>query len=739
MEIEGTIKRIIYRNEDNGYTVLELCENSGGEVTLVGIMPLASVGERILASIEMMEHKAYGPQCKVHAYRTLAPATLSALVGYLSSGLIRGVGEVTARNIVAMFGMDTLQVMESEPERLAQVPGIGINRAQAIAESFVARKDMRDVMLALQEYGVTVSQAVKLYKIYGALCLLKLRENPYRLIEDVEGIGFKTADKLAQSMGIEKDSAFRMKAGVKYTLAFARQEGHTYLPYDKLVEVAADILNVDILPLENIVDEMIERRELARNQIGGDDAIALFGMDFLERECAQFLTLLNTPPASNPVFDIERAVAALEAERDVALAPSQREAVLAALVSGALVITGGPGTGKTTILQFVIRLFDKLGLNYKLCAPTGRAAKRMEEAAGKEARTIHRLLEYGYNQSGFLRNADNPLEADAVIVDEMSMVDIFLLHALLRALPAGVRLIMVGDADQLPSVGPGNVLRDIIASKAVRVIRLTDIFRQAAHSMITVNAHRVNQGIMPDLFSGSPDFCFERIEAVDAILRRVIGLYSGKTNKLLTHDPLRDVQVLSPMKKGTLGVINLNDQLQQALNPPSAEKRERRFGNIVFREGDKVMQVRNDYGIEWKRVFATGKIESGEGVFNGDLGTIMRIDPEEQSMTVLFDDERTAEYEFSMLDELELAYCVSIHKSQGSEFPVVILPLAGGPPMLMTRNLLYTAITRAVAQVYIVGREYAVSAMVQNADVKKRYSALHAYLSEMSAMGEGHV
>ncbi len=728
MEIQGIIKTIIYRNEDNGYTVLELADESGDEIVVVGTMPLASVGEKIIAEGDYAEHRAYGMQFKAQSCRTLAPSTLSALISYLSCGLIKGVGEATAQNIVATFGMETLDILENDPARLAEVPGIGASRAKTIAASFMLRRDMRDVMLALSEYGVSVSQAMKLYKIYGAMCLAKLKENPYRLVEDVEGIGFKTADKLAQNVGVEKDSSYRLRAGVKYTLSWAVHEGHTCLPYEKLVQVASDILEAEILKVEKTVDEMVMSRELSNKIIGGEQCIALHMMDHIERECARFITVLNTPPVQNRFYSIEDGIASLEREFEIELAPSQREAVIQALTNGVMVITGGPGTGKTTILKFIIRLFDKLGMECELCAPTGRAAKRMSEAAGREARTIHRMLELGYGKEEFMRNSENTLDADAIIVDEASMVDVQLMHALLRALNVGTRLIMVGDADQLPPVGAGNVLHDIINSEAVTVVRLTDIFRQSSRSAIVSNAHRINTGKRIDLSNKTPDFIFEEIQNAPMTVKRITALCMGKTNKLLTNDPLKDVQVLSPMKKGEAGVINLNLKLQQALNPPEYKKKERKVGDVVFREGDKVMQIKNNYRLEWKKTQRGRLVETGEGVYNGDMGTIMKIDSDAQIMQVLFDDEKLAEYEFSMLDELSLAYCVSVHKSQGSEFPIVILPLLGGQPMLMTRNLLYTAVTRARAQVYIVGREYCIDSMINNTNVKKRYSALADYL-----------
>lgn len=735
-EIKGTVKSIIFRNEENGFTVLELVDAAGDEITAVGPLPLANVGERIEVSGAWTEHPTYGRQLRAQGCRVLAPATLTALVNYLGSGLIRGVGESTAREIVNTFGLETLPVLENAPERLTEVPGIGRLRAAKIAESFAAQRDMRDIMLALQEFGVTVSQAMKLYKAYGNLCLAKIQENPYRLIDEIEGIGFLTADRLAQNAGVERDSAFRIKAGLKYTQQWARQEGHTYLPRDILIRIAASerVLGVELLPVERALDELIISGEVVYQTVGSTDGVFLPRMHFLESDCAKRLLQVLHTPSPLLFLDPENQVALLERELKISLAPQQQEAVIRALTSGALVITGGPGTGKTTILRFILRIVQNMGLSCELCAPTGRAAKRMAEATGVPARTIHRLLEYGYGGEGFLRDEENPVETDLIIVDEMSMVDVPLMHALLRAVGPSTRLLMVGDADQLPPVGAGNVLRDVIESGAVPVMRLTDIYRQAERGMIVENAHRINNGQPPELSSGKEDFLFEEIAAAEDVARRVVGLCTGRVNRLLTREPRKDVQVLVPMKKGPLGVYALNARIQAAMNPPGRQKRERKHGDVVFREGDKVMQVKNNYKLGWKKARYNGIAEEGLGVFNGDLGTILRIDSTEQELEVLFDDERAAVYDFTMLDELSLAYAVTVHKSQGSEFPIVILPLISGAPSLMTRNLLYTAVTRAREQVYILGRSRCVYEMAANGQVKKRYSALGAFLQELAPL-----
>ena len=728
MELTGTVKAIIYRSEDTGFTVLELTDETGEDMTAIGEMPLAGVGERVELTGQWTEHKTYGHQFRAETCKTLAPATLTALKNYLASGLIKGVGESTAQAIVQTFGMETLDVLEKEPARLAEVPGIGQIRAQTIGASYGAQLGLRDIMLGLQKYGVTIGQAMKLYKIYGELCLAKIEENPYRLIDDVEGIGFKTADAIARNGGVEPDAPYRLRAGLKYTLQWARQEGHTYLPREKLVEVAAGLLQAEIAPVERTLTELLLEGQLIQEQLPGEDGIFLPGMFRTEQDCAlRLLRLQGQSALDNPFFQPKAQIARLEQQLDITLAPAQRQAVELALKAGALVITGGPGTGKTTILRFVITLLEEMGTEYALCAPTGRAAKRMGEATGRDASTIHRLLEYSYGEGGFGRNAENTLLADVVIVDEMSMVDVPLMAALLRALAPGTRLIMVGDSDQLPSVGPGNVLRDMVDSGQIPVVRLTEIFRQSGRSAIVTNAHRINEGQMP-ILEGLEDFGFEPMEEQEAVIRRLIALNSGKAAKLGAQEPLQDIQVLAPMKKGPLGVYNLNKRLQEALNPPAHKKKERKYGDVVFREGDKVMQIKNDYRLAWTRSLPHQPPEMGEGVYNGDLGTIMSIDLYEQTLEVLFDDGRSAVYSFSMLEELELAYCISIHKSQGSEFPIVLLPLLGGPPMLLNRNLLYTAVTRARHMVCILGRQSCIQQMVRNNQVKRRYSGLARFL-----------
>lgn len=729
MEIIGTVDRIIYRNAENGYTVLSLrTETADGYMTLCGSLPLASVGEQLRAEGSLKYHPKYGQQFAVTYAETLAPSTLAAIENYLAGGTIKGIGPAMARLIVNRFGMDTLQIMDKEPERLLEVSGIGRKKLEMISQSFGENRSMRDILMALAPYGITVNQAYRMYKTYGELALAKVQENPYQLIDDIDGIGFMTADAIAQRVaGFETNSAARLFAGIKYALQDARAEyGHTYLPYDKLVQKACGLLRVEQELLSDAVDAMIAEGSLVEQFVGEQRGIFLPYLARMEAYIAQKLLLLSEPPAANPFWDVRQ----YERDLNLTLSESQRIAVSQALDAGVMIITGGPGTGKTTIIRCITHAMSGMGMTFALAAPTGRAAKRMTEATGADARTLHRLLEYN-PQEGFVRNRDNPLVYDLIIVDEMSMVDVPLMHALLNALPPGTRLLLVGDADQLPPVGCGDVLRDCMDSGRLPVIRLTEIFRQAARSRIITNAHRINQGQMPILSDEESDFIFEDILPPEKILDRVTKLCQMECGRLNTSEPLMDVQVLAPMKKGMLGVENLNRTLQAALNPGDRAKPEHIFGDTLFRQGDKIMQIKNDYKTSWQRYDANGVLQEGTGVFNGDLGTLYRLDPVNKTMHVLFDDGRLAEYSFTQSDELDLAYCISIHKSQGSEFPTVLLPLAGGPVMLLNRNLLYTAVTRAKGLVYCLGHRDTVAQMVRTVQSRRRYTALSYCLQEM--------
>ena len=721
-KFEGTVEDIVYRNDQNGWTVASVkLDGDRRRIAAVGIMPFLSAGEHAIFDGDLTEHREYGKQIKVAFYEATRPETKSGVERFLSSGLIKGVGPATAKLIVQTFGARALDVLESEPQRLTEVDGIGSKRAAMIAESFAAQNGMRNTLIFLQNYGLSAGLSMKIYKAYGDMTESVLRANPYRLVDEIDGVGFHTADGIAMSLGFGRESAFRLRSGVKYVLSEAANSvGHVYLPRNALVSAAARILSAEAETVEAVVKGLVLDGELVAETVGEDEAVYLPRCHRAESETARLLLRLQKTirradmsqgQALGQIADQEDALG-------VSLSDEQRQAAMDALLEGVCVITGGPGTGKTTSINVIIRLMRRWG-RVELCAPTGRAAKRMSEATGCAARTIHRMLEYNGERQGFQRDEDDPLDADVVIVDEMSMVDIFLMRSLLRALRPGTRLVLVGDVDQLPSVGAGNVLRDVIDSGAVRVARLTGIFRQAGQSQIIVNAHRINRGEYPEIRNRNTDFFLERRQTPAEAAESVVALTRARLPKYMGLDSLRDIQVMAPMKKGDVGVYALNALLQQALNPARPATPELVHGGMTFRPGDKVMQVRNNYDLAWRR-----EGEEGEGVFNGDIGFIQAVDRGARALTVTFDDGRVADYDESLLDDLELAYCMSVHKSQGSEFDAVVLPLVSGPPMLMTRNLLYTAVTRAKRLVVIVGRESCVQAMVDNNRITRRFSAL---------------
>lgn len=727
-KFEGSVEDVVFRNEANGWTVVNFKVEGSGRISAVGILPFLSAGEHVVLDGEIIEHRDYGRQIKVNSYELLRPETKSGVEKYLGSGLIKGVGPATAKLIVKHFGVNTLDILEESPQRLQEIPGIGPKKAAMIAESFAMQNGMRSTLIYLQGAGLTPQLSLKVYRVFGDQSESVLKKNPYRLADEIDGVGFETADKIARSMGFLPNNPHRLISGVQYVLSSAvNRMGHMYLPMETLVRQAAEILCVADELVETTVRSMLLNDLLIAEQVESEAAVYLPRYYRLECETANRLLELKNARGCK-TFDAkqaEREIGRFEAEEGVRLSAKQREAVVAAVTGRVTIITGGPGTGKTTSINCILRLLENSG-ETQLCAPTGRAAKRMSEATGCPAKTIHRLLEYSGEIEDFQKDEDDPIRAETVIVDEMSMVDIFLMRSLLRALRPGTRLILVGDADQLPSVGAGNVLKDMIASNCIPVVALDEIFRQDSGSRIVSNAHRINRGEYPVIQSKDTDFFLERRETAASVLESVIALVKHRLPKYLSVDALRGIQVMAPMKKGALGVLQLNRALQDALNPPDARKQELQRGEDVFRLGDKVMQIRNNYDLEW-----TKGEESGEGVFNGDIGYVAALDRSQREMTVEFEDGRLAVYDETMLDELELSYCISVHKSQGSEFEAVVLPLLNGPQMLLTRNLLYTAVTRAKKLVVIVGREGCVQFMVDNNRIMRRYSALAHRLREL--------
>ena len=724
-KLAGYVEHIIYRNTDNGYTVLNLVSGED-EITCVGIFSTIVEGENIEAAGDYTDHPTYGTQFKVVSFEEKAPEDQEAIERYLGSGAIKGIGLAMAARIVRRFKEDTFRIIEEEPERLAEVKGISERKAMEIASQVNEKRDLRQAMIFLQQFGITMNLAVKIYNKYGQEVYGILKENPYRLADDIEGVGFRTADDIAAKAGIRTDSDFRVRSGILYTLLQASGEGHTFLPQEELTAKTSELLGIDKEIIEkNYMDLSIERKIIMK-QLGEQTQIYSASFYYMEANTA---TMLRELDIAYDVADaeIEQRIHNIEKQTGMQLDEHQVQAVKEAVRNGLLVITGGPGTGKTTTINTIIRYFEMEGMDIFLAAPTGRAAKRMSETTGFEARTIHRMLELNggmEGSAGFERNETNPLETDLVIIDEMSMVDITLMNSLLKAISPGTRLILVGDINQLPSVGPGSVLKDIIQSEAFNVVMLTKIFRQASTSDIIVNAHKINRGEEVSLDNKSMDFFFLKRYEADIIINVVLQLVKQKLPKFVDATPY-DIQVLTPMRKGLLGVERLNGILQQYLNPPDKSKREKEHGDMVFREGDKVMQTKNNYQLEWEIRTKFGlTVDKGMGIFNGDMGIITEINDFAETMTVEFDEGRKVEYSYKLLDELELAYAITIHKSQGSEYPAVVIPLLNGPSMLMNRNLLYTAVTRARKCVTLVGNDATFNQMIQNTSQQKRYSGL---------------
>ena len=729
--LAGYVEHIIYRNADNGYTVLNLVSGED-EITCVGIFSAIAEGENIEAQGEYTEHPTYGQQFKVTSFEEKAPEDEEAIERYLGSGAIKGIGLAMAARIVRRFKGDTFRIIEEEPERLAEIKGISNRKAMEIASQVNEKRDLRQAMIFLQQYGITMNLAVKVYQAYGQDVYGIIRENPYRLADDIDGVGFRTADEIAARVGIRMDSDFRVRSGILYTLLQASGEGHTYLPETELTPRASKLLNVTAEQVEKQYMDLAIERKIILKQMEDQTQIYAASFYYMEANTATMLKRLNV---SYDVSDaeIEQRIRGIEKKSGMTLDEHQVTAVKEAVRNGLLVITGGPGTGKTTTINTIIRYFELEGLEIFLAAPTGRAAKRMSETTGFEARTVHRMLELNggaEGSGGFERDESNPLEADVIIVDEMSMVDISLMYSLLKAISVGTRLILVGDVNQLPSVGPGSVLRDIIQSHACNVVMLTKIFRQASTSDIIVNAHKINHGEEVILDNKSMDFFFLKRYDADVIINVVLQLIKQKLPKFVDATPY-DIQVLTPMRKGLLGVERLNGILQRYMNPPANDKVEKEYGSTVFREGDKVMQTKNNYQLAWEIRTKFGlTVDKGLGIFNGDMGIIRQINDFAEQMIIEFDEGRMVEYSYKLLDELELAYAITIHKSQGSEYPAVVIPLLGGPMMLMNRNLLYTAVTRARKCVTLVGNEVTFQQMIRNTSQQKRYSGLCDRLKE---------
>ena len=727
IEVEGIVTSIVYKNEDNGYTVAKIkCENNTETYSIVGYMHYLGEGQKIHIEGEWTYHKNFGKQIKVDNFKEILPTTLEGIEKYLASGLINGIGPVTAKKIIKAFGEDALDIIEMHPERLTEVEGIGRKKANKIAESLKDQREIKEVMVFLQSHGITPNFGVKIFKKYGASSVTVLRENPYRLCEDINGIGFKTADKIAKSLGMDINSPFRIASGIKYVLSLAVGNGHVYLPKTECINLSRNELKVDEALIEDSLITLSLSREIVIDEVDNIQCIYLSPMFFSEVKSAKKIVELTLNKINVEASKIDIEIKEFESENNITFAPEQIDAIKEGVKNGVCVITGGPGTGKTTIIKCIIKIFENRGLNVCLCAPTGRAAKRMSESTGYTAKTIHRLLQVEFiedTERTFARDEDEPIDADVIIVDEASMIDVLLMNSLLNAISSTTRLILVGDVDQLPSVGPGNVLRDIIESEGVAVSRLKHIFRQSSESLITINAHKINSGEMPILNEKDKDFFFLQNKSGESIINEISNLVNFRLPKFKKDiDKIKDIQVLSPMKKGEAGVIHLNHALQEILNPKSPLKAEKKVGEYILRVGDKVMQTKNNYQLEWEGIGENE--EKGSGVFNGDIGYIESINIEDSKAYIVFDEDKKVEYDFSSLDEVELDYAITIHKSQGSEFPICIIPVFYGPPMLMTRNLIYTGVTRAKTFLVLIGLKQTLGSMIKNKTITKRYSSL---------------
>ncbi len=734
--VTGYVDHIVFRNQENGYTVFNL-DTEDGEVTCVGSFHYINEGELLEIQGDYVNHNVYGTQLKVHSHQVKEPEDLLSIERYLGSGAIKGIGAALAARIVRRFKEDTFRIIEEEPERLAEVKGISERKAREISVQVEEKKDMRKAMIFLQKYGISTTLAVKIYQYYGNKLYQVLEENPYQLADNIDGVGFKTADEIAFRIGIHADSDFRIRSGLFYVIQQAVGEGHIYLPQEVLVQRASQLLGIKLGDIEKYVMDLCINRKIVLKEENGEVRIYPTHYYYLELNTAKMLHDLDID-CEMPEEMMEKRLKKVEEREKIKLDIMQHRAVIEAIKHGLLILTGGPGTGKTTTINTMIQFFESEGMDILLAAPTGRAAKRMTEATGYEAQTIHRLLEVSGNPeeegniNGFLKNRENPLEADVIIIDEMSMVDLSLMHALLSAVVVGTRLILVGDVNQLPSVGAGSVLKDIIHSECFPVVTLTRIFRQAGESDIVVNAHKINAGevVVPD--NKSKDFFFLRRQDADIIIRVMIALIQQKLPRYVGA-PQNEIQVMTPTRKGLLGVERLNQILQRYLNPSEPNKDEEEIGGRIFRVGDKVMQIKNNYQLEWEVQTKYGlTVDSGQGIFNGDMGVVSAISRYDETIEVEYDEHRKVKYPFEMVDELELAYAITVHKSQGSEYPAVIIPLLPGPRLLYTRNLLYTAVTRAKKCLTIVGSESVFQEMIQNESEQRRYTSLAERIQEFT-------
>ncbi len=732
--IKGYVEHIVFRNDENGYTVLNL-KNEDGEVTCVGSFHFIEEGELLSLTGEYTTHRLYGVQFKVESSEVCEPEDLVSIEKYLGSGAIKGIGAALAGKIVQKFREDTFRIIEEEPERLAEIKGISERKAREISAQVEEKRDMRQAMIYLQKYGISTTLAAKIYQHYGQNVYRVIEENPYQLADHVSGVGFKIADEIASKVGIHADSDYRIRSGIFYTLLQSVNEGHVYLKQEPLLRRTSELLGVEIQNIEKYLMDLAIEKKIVLKKEEGDMRVYSSHYYYMEMNVAKMLHDLSVEYRAEGE-GIEQQLLTIEKESKLFLDERQRTAVFEAVRHGFMVLTGGPGTGKTTTINAMIRFFESDGMDILLAAPTGRAAKRMTEATGYEAQTIHRLLEVNGNPeddtvNGFQRNEENPLEADVIIIDEVSMVDLPLMSALLKAVLPGTRLVLVGDCNQLPSVGPGSVLRDIINSKSFPVVMLSKIFRQAEESDIVVNAHKINRGEEVVLDNKSKDFFFLKRQDVNVIISVLITLIKNKLPKYVGATSY-DIQVLTPMRKGLLGVERLNSILQEYLNPPEQGKTEKEFGDHLFREGDKVMQIKNNYQLEWEITTKYGmSIDKGMGIFNGDMGIIKEINTYEETIIVEYDEQRKVKYPYALLDELELAYAITIHKSQGSEYPAVVIPLLQGPRQLYHRNLLYTAVTRARRCVTLVGSDQVFQDMIQNTNEHRRNTSLAKRIQEL--------